>query len=149
MLKETLTRPFKRSEKIVLVLCAILLILLADSYANSIRTCNRKIRTTRLYLELYRHKVETYKEAIGQYPETLAAMHEFAKEHPDIEIYGKSKEYITSGKGVWSESANLDGSGGWYYNPQTGEIKINLTHPIKKYTFLYFGSYRNEIPAEW
>ena len=38
---------------------------------------------------------------------------------------------------------------GFYYNPNTGEVKVNLLNPLKYYLKYYFRRDRNDIPAEW
>ncbi len=43
----------------------------------------------------------------------------------------------------------LNGEGGWYYNKETGEVKLNITKPVKDYVQAYVGEIGNEIPSDW
>jgi len=43
----------------------------------------------------------------------------------------------------------LNGKGGFYYDPNTGELRLNLTEPVKHYVPGYKGRYADEIPSSW
>jgi hypothetical protein len=47
------------------------------------------------------------------------------------------------------EFDKLNDKGGYYYDKNTGVLKINYTKPVKDYLKFYFGQYSNEIPSEW
>jgi len=47
-----------------------------------------------------------------------------------------------------SEHGVLDDTGGLYYNPKTGVLKVNLTKTLKSYWRLYSGERKDEVPAE-
>ena len=65
------------------------------------------------------------------------------------EHWGPSKEWISSDDGDRRESGALDGSGGWYYNRETGELRVNLNRPLKDYAKHYYRLDRNERPCDW
>ena len=46
-------------------------------------------------------------------------------------------------------SNELNGKGGLYYNKETGEVRVNVTKPLKHYFIFYFGEERNDVAAEW
>ena len=139
----------KKFWKYCLVVSVILVFLLILNVINS-PVPARKIAQTHIGLELYRHSVQRYKETVGQYPESLVSMHEYANKNPNTKIEIRElKEYISSSKGLWAESAKLDGSGGWFYDPNSGDVRVNLIHPLEHYLFPYFKRDRNEVPSEW
>ena len=60
------------------------------------------------------------------------------------------KECITSASGNSMEYIELNGHGGFYYNFNTGEVKLNVIKPLKEYLWLYFlAKNGNEIPSDW
>ena len=59
------------------------------------------------------------------------------------------KEHISSVVGNREQHGIMNNSGGWYYDPNTGEVRINLTKPIKHYMWFSFSEEHNEIPADW
>jgi hypothetical protein len=80
----------------------------------------------------------------------LAEISNYDSEHEEIKFDKiPFDEYISNENGETKESATLDNKGGWYYNKDTGEVKLNLTKPLKSYLPFYFGPYRNEVPSEW
>lgn len=110
-----------------------------------------KVRGARKTVVELRDDVLRYKDVTGEYPATLSAMKQYGRQHPKSNISAKmSKEYIShSDRGVSNEYSSLNGKGGWYYDSATGDVKINLTKPVKEYRRFYFLSGKNEIPADW
>ena len=43
----------------------------------------------------------------------------------------------------------LNGSGGWFYDQETGTVKVNLTQPVKTYIDAYVGLLGQEVPSDW
>jgi len=83
-------------------------------------------------------------------PDNLKALEEYIKYHPDLDSHKRTtREYISCKEGNSQEYSTLNGLGGWYYDNQTGEIKVNLYKPIKKYMKLFFANSRNDIPSNW
>ena len=100
-------------------------------------------------LVLSRRSIELFTEQNGRFQDSLHELWEYWKNHPERREWpGPSGECI-SAKLNSTESSVLDGTGGLYYDPKIGELKINLTKPLKSYWRFYFGKKRNEIPADW
>ncbi len=59
------------------------------------------------------------------------------------------QKYISKRNGNGSEHDTLNGKVNWYYNKNKGEVRINLTKPLKYYFKLYYKSDRDEIPSGW
>ena len=47
------------------------------------------------------------------------------------------------------EYRELNDKGGYYYDPNTGEIRLNLTRPVQEYLKFYRGRYKDQIPSSW
>lgn len=110
----------------------------------------KRVSSTRVFLEITKSRIKEYKEKRGEWPVSLSELAVFSKENSnDKAIFPLYGEVISSRKGNSLEKEILDGSGGWYYNKSTGDVKINLTKPVRIYLKLYFGQYRNNIPSDW
>jgi hypothetical protein len=126
----------------VVVSLAIILLNLPDT--------DQEIRMVRLKLFAIRSMVANFHKAEGRYPNTLSELQEHNKENTGSEFdMNFFKEHISSPEGIDAESQVLNGEGGWYYDKIKGEVKLNITHPIKHYKKYYLGKYRNEIPSDW
>jgi hypothetical protein len=99
-------------------------------------------------LQGIRSALQHYYESKHRYPNSLAELQTYVKQKPNEPIMVTDlTEYITSEEGNAHESTVLDGSGGWYYDKATGEVKLNITKPVEHY--LGPTIYAEEIPSEW
>ncbi|MBU4478869.1 MAG: hypothetical protein KKH34_07285 [Candidatus Omnitrophica bacterium] len=137
-------RRVSKMKRIILMVLISLIILIL--FSNAVWDSGRYIVWTKYSLRSNRFKIEKFKEIKNKYPYSLTELKAKINDELDGKIY---KEYISSKKGQLAEAERLDGEGGWYYNPATGELKINLLEPVKKYYPFYFGECRNEIPSNW
>ena len=110
----------------------------------------KRIFWTKINLTLGRRSIQLFTEQTGRFPESLQELIEYGEKFPDkVDCKGNPREFISDNYPDKSEHDVLDGTGGIYYNPKTGELKINLTKPLKSYWRLYFGERRNEVPSSW
>lgn len=87
---------------------------------------------------------------MGRYPLSLYEINQYAKNNQKAGFRIKPfREHLSHSKGNANDYHVLNGKQGWYYDPNTGEVKVNLTKPVKHYMWFYFGKERNEIPANW
>lgn len=108
------------------------------------------IRTTKTNLMFSRKSIRLFAEQNGRFPKSLVELNEYGKKYRDkIQLYCIPSESISKSSPDYSEHSVLDGTGGLFYNPETGELKANLTKPLKHYCRFYFGEKRNEIPSTW
>jgi len=108
-----------------------------------------RIRGAKLMLMFSRKSIQLFAEKNGKFPDSLHEFNEYGKKFPDkIEWHFPPGESI-SGKTGFREHSVLDGTGGLYYDPKTGALKLNLTKPLKSYWRFYFGERRNDVPADW
>jgi len=111
---------------------------------------SKKLLWTKFSLRLARMNISQFRQTKARNPHSLGEINQYAQEHPDSGLrkiaFG---EYLTNTNGNKKEYTSLNGQGGMFYNAETGEVKVNLTKPVKYYLRLYFGEKRNEIPADW
>ena len=121
---------------------------------NKVHSYPRRLNTTKTILKFSRESIRLFFEQTGSFPESLHEMNEYAKKDEKfrakikwgmppmecISIYHPSNS---------SEHDVLDDTGGLYYNPKTGELKVNLTKPLKSYWRFYSGERKDEVPADW
>jgi hypothetical protein len=50
---------------------------------------------------------------------------------------------------VVPEYRELNDKGGYYYDPNSGELRLNLTRPVREYLRWYKGAYADQIPSHW
>jgi type II secretory pathway pseudopilin PulG len=109
---------------------------------------NQSKLSSELSLSYLREQIRQYHETTGEFPSSLAQMKaRFVGKQG--ERWGPDREWLSTDKGNERESSVLDGSGGWYYNKETGELKINLNKPLKSYLKHYCRRDRNERPCDW
>lgn len=131
---------------VLMFAASFLLVRLAIDYnADSINQSKWQSRAALSYL---RGKIKQYHEATGEFPSSLSEMEVYIVGKTG-ERWGPNKEFLSSDHGDGRESTVLDGKGGWYYNRETGEMRINLTGPLKDYLKHYYRLDRNERPCDW
>ena len=47
------------------------------------------------------------------------------------------------------EYRKLNDEGGYYYDPNTGEVRFNMTRPIKEYLPHYRGKHKDQVLSTW
>jgi hypothetical protein len=102
-----------------------------------------KLRIQKINLALSRTNIRLFAEQNGKFPDSLHELNEYKKQFPVT-----PKEFI-AGKSDPSEHSVLDGKGGLYYNSKTGELKLNLTRPLKSYWRFCLGEKRDKVPSDW
>ena len=100
-----------------------------------------KIRLTKLRLKGLRLEIADFRALTGSYPKSLTEIREYANKDPESKLTEiQYKEFISNKGNEGKEFSVLNGEGGWFYNKNTGEVKVNLTKPLKHYFKFYFGS---------
>ena len=103
---------------------------------------------TKAELARIRSALKDYHQSNHRYPNSLAELRSYVQKNPEKGIMLTDlKEHITTEEGNGREGVALDGTGGWYYDKGTGNVKLNITKPVK----YYLGPTLNaeDIPAEW
>ena len=137
---------------IVLIIIALLLLLFLW-LVPPITRVNWEIRSTKGRLHFARETIKEFRKEHDRLPSSLVELEEYIFKKPGISGQGIGKKFFVEGfsnpKGNTMHTNILGGKGGWYYNKETGEIRVNLTKPVKCYLRFYFGKYRNEVPSDW
>ena len=155
---------FKRKYTFVELIVAfiiLVLILLIVNYMLFIRHPHHihfsyLVTKTKYNLDVIRDTLKNYKSEYDEWPESISVLEEYFwkiqspnSSNPQFLIKRGFVEYISNQKGCGEKHENLDSSGGWYYNNETGEIKVNINKPLKDYFLFYWGIYKDEIPSKW
>lgn len=113
---------------IILVFVFIFLVVFFAIRAMNPAIYKYRISRTRTILSQIRSNINVYYENNRQYPVSLDLLKECVlNDENNIYFEGDWGEYISSPeKGNYEISSELNGQGGWYYNPETGEIHIYL-----------------------
>jgi hypothetical protein len=140
----------KISKRLSIFLIGTVLVIMGLALVvNMNHSWQSRIRTQKVNLAFGRKSIRIFAEQNGRFPHSLYELNDYAKKSPqEIPWRFPPSEFI-SGKSNSREHSFLDGTGGLYYNPKTGELKLNLTRPLNSYWKLYLGEERNEVPAEW
>lgn len=143
----------KKHIKLIFVLIVIVFLMFGVG-AWSVYIClphQWRVKETQIQLLQAKKMVWSFHRRLERYPQSFAEIIEFSKEHPEeIMMDVPVKEFITDPNGNSTMHSNLNDKGGWYYNPNTGEIRVNITQPVSNYfKWYHFVPYKNTIPAEW
>ncbi len=112
-----------------------------------IRWGEGRVIGTKNQLDLLRLGVGEYLEQHGRPPDSMDTLRAYLKDVLGVEVTGT--ECVSDPNGNTQERGHLDDSGGWFYDPKTGEIKVNLTEPLERYLPGYQGRYQGQIPSSW
>jgi hypothetical protein len=134
--------PYSRAFLIALLF--VLLVAAVQVWYDS--KCENRIRGIRVTLSMTRRGIEALYELNGRYPKSLD---EYRKVVSDG-VWDKMIVDLTSDKqNDVPEYRQFNDKGGYYYDPNTGEVRLNLTRPVKEYLRFYSGRYKDQIPSSW
>ncbi len=140
----------KRSPYIYVISGAVVLMLLAFAVEISYQTrCEHRIRETKVYIKVVRRDIKFFFENNGKYPDSLDEFRRHVQKH-GILIWEKMYVDLKLEKqSAVPEFRELNDKGGYYYNPNSGEIRLNLTRSVKEYLPRYRGRFKDEVPSSW
>ena len=134
--------PYSRAFLIALLL--VLLVAAVQIWYGS--KCENRIRGTKAILSVTRKGIKLFYEKNGRYPDSIDEYQQWGRD-------GVRKKMIldlTSEKqSEVPEYRQLNDKGGYYYDPNTGEVRLNLTRPVKEYLKWYSGRYKGQVPSSW
>jgi hypothetical protein len=108
------------------------------------------VALVRQELMIGRQKIQDFRRVNNRYPQSLAELEQYIAQTQELRFAGgRFVEQISTPKGNATHHERLDGTGGWYYDNTTGELRVNLTHEIKSYLPGYIASDGTERPCDW
>jgi hypothetical protein len=113
------------------------------------RSCWERMRATEHRLNHTRDWIQDFRRETGSLPVSLEQLERWERTLPGAFGHEFPPIEQISGHANSSEHITLDGRGGFFYDPNTGDIRVNLTKPVRHYWPWYFGERRDEIPADW
>lgn len=119
----------------------LVIVVLLNFTTEFFRPRYRRIEATLENLQKMRSSIVNYKKDNLRLPQ-------FLDQIPNWEP-GFYKEYISTKNGESSIGNILDGSGGWYYNPENGNIKVNIIETVNKYIPNCKGFCAKQKPSDW
>jgi hypothetical protein len=144
--------PSERASVFVYVLAGglvLLLLSLSVLYFSYETRCRSHIREVRVHLEALRRSVKEFADLNGHQPKSLDELRRFYKDHGS-HFWERMYVDLTSGKQEEvPEYRELNDKGGYFYEPTTGEVRLNLTRPVREYLRLYRGSCEEQTPSHW
>jgi len=112
----------------------------------------KRIEYTGISLAAIRYDISLFHKQHDRYPISLSEIKETSLKGVDTKMRYSNrdyKEYLSSEEGSSHEFKELNNKGGWYYNPDNGQVKVNLTGPLHTYLSHYYYQGRYQIPSEW
>jgi len=141
----------KHKKIIINTICIAVFLIAMGLLWSSTRGMPKGYQWTLISLHLIRSNIQAFTEINGRHPDTLSEMNDFIRNSNSKRFSGRENmEHISSIDGCNEEHDVLNGQGGWYYNSQTGEVKVNLTKPLKEYVKNYYNlAIRYKVPSNW
>ncbi|MCK4998775.1 MAG: hypothetical protein KAS23_04540 [Anaerohalosphaera sp.] len=144
-------RELKKAIVLFVAIVLLVSVFFGTRYLNS-NPYEKRIEWTQISLIAVRYDISLFYEKYGRYPDSFSEIKQVSINIDDTEkgfSERQYKEYISCEEGETAEVNKLDNSGGWFYNPENGEVKINLTESLHTYFPNYYYFNRNQIPSEW
>jgi type II secretory pathway pseudopilin PulG len=136
--------------QVVIVVVAVLGVVLVFLRSGWYMSPRDRVANTKAALVFARADIEKYRGSFGSPPPTLAeavlAIHGPRDDAPSGKLW---REYLSDAQGNSSEHQVLNGQGGWYYNQATGELRVNLTDPVRHYLSGHLGDWADQVPTSW
>lgn len=107
------------------------------------------IRSVRNHLLAARSCIRAFYDVKGRFPESLEELRWL---WPEEDSHVPRRMYIDltmSRQENVAEYREFNDKGGYYYDPNSGEIRLNLTRPVREYLRWYRGTYADQIPSHW
>ena len=128
-------------------LIALLFVLLvAAAFIWYQSKCENRIRGTRAVLYVTRSGIKAFYEKNGRYPNSFDEFRQWT----GSSVWDKMIVDLTSDKqSDVPEYRQLNDKGGYYYDPKTGEVRLNLTRPVHEYIKWYSSRFKDQVPSTW
>lgn len=129
---------------------ALLLMLVVVAVYISYQTrCEDRIHAIRANIKALRSSIQVFYRSNGRYPHSLEEFRQWAgAEHGSFwkNMYVDLKSTKQSDVPEYRE---LNNKAGYYYDPNNGETRLNLTRPVTEYLPRYRGRFKDAVPSSW
>jgi len=132
----------------VLAVIILFVVIIYKEFSYEKKIYNR-IYTTTSFLTTLRINILLFYEVHERYPNSLDELRRSLQANNNSELDELYVDLTSDMQRNVPEYRELNDKGGYYYDPNTGEIKLNLTRPVKEYLPEYYGRLKNDIPSEW
>jgi len=138
---------------VIAVLLLSLLILIGSSELSHRRQrrFEARLMTIKVSLSYLHNASEVFFNENGRYPDSFNELRRICVDRLGKDSY-YAKMYIDLTSDRTSEVPEyreLNDKGGYYYNPNTGQVRLNLTRRVKEYLPGYRGWLSDQIPSTW
>ena len=134
---------------IIIVTLALMLVVFAVKVEYNNR-CTNRIAVIKILLGSIRKSNQAFRERNGRYPESLNELRRYIRnKRGDLRAPSMYVDLNSERQSDVPEYRQLNDKGGYYYDPNSGEIRLNMTRPVKEYLKWYSGSYKDQIPSSW
>jgi len=133
------------------IVAGVVLSLLVAAYMNRYdERCEARFVRTNAMLKHLRTCVHIFATENGRYPGSLDELRRFVKDVGGKDSWFYMYVDLTSPEqSEVPEYRQFNDKGGYYYDPNTGEVRLNLTRPVKEYLPRYRGRFKDQIPSSW
>lgn len=150
----------KRKKTFLLILAFAVFIYVVFGFVGPFQ--QERVIHSKISLKAIRNSVLWFKQENGFFPENIGEIERYIEkmniDRNEMKLNGKHvlfflpsyhSDRISTSEGNNREYISLNNNGGFYYDRIKGEVRINLTRPLKTYFIVYLGKDRNEIPSSW
>ena len=133
------------------IVAGVVLSLLIAAHINRYdQRCEGRFVQMNAALKHLRTTIRIFAEESGRYPDSLGELRWFCENVGGKDSWFNMYVDLTSQEqSEIPEYRQLNDKGGYYYDPNTGEVRLNLTRPVKEYLPRYRGRYKDQIPSSW
>ena len=129
------------------VIFSLVIVVYINSYTKH---CERRFVRIQATLKHLRASILLFSRENGRYPDSLSELAQFCKDFGGNESWFKMYVDLSSDKrSEIQEYRKLNDTGGYYYNPENGEVRLNLTRPVNEYLPHYQGGFKDQVPSSW
>ena len=112
--------------------------------------CENRIIGIKIRMGAIRNSIHTFLEHNGRYPDSLDEFRRYIRDESGYLNVPVMYVDLTSEKqSDVPEYRQLNDKGGYYYDPNTGEVRLNLIRPVKDYLKWYNGKFKDQVPSTW
>jgi len=135
--------PYSQTFLIALLFVLMAIFVLSILESSYERNCQGRILVLQVNLKTMRTAIEIYYKENNQFPASIMDIRPYiASDKMYVDLTSEKQSEVP-------EYRQLNDKGGYYYDPNKGEVRLNLTRPVKEYLKRYNSRYKDQIPSSW